>query len=532
MDKQELKALADKIVNDPSAVYDMTPEEMVEVQKYLNPLGNIVSEEKSYINISLVNWTEKYMRRLLTTGLIGYVYRLQAEYEPEDEIEASRLKMEARLKQCSEPAEIAAIRAEHDRESKLLTKTARAMVKKFLDRNFNYNPDHHLRASQSENPADPERAPRAEAIRNACATAARAEGIEAKLESKPDATFKWMRSGILQSYQAAVEITTLTKRVLNTVLDPNLTADDKQGILLKRYKQMVELTKDMKKIADPLAAADTLLAWKIDPPADVFHQFDRYLTNHYEQIREVCAALYNEKPDIEYAVIFYKSFATEEAAAQHRNQHESNFRAEVLTIENSGVTLIGPFKENRDRVAFYNKNVEIVKRMMEQMETDHKLGKDLMVKGVKEKKKRNVVTDGPDSAGLRDYSRNMNNMASEGAKKILTREEEEALAKEVQLREDQAVPDNAIQIDMFYPSTNADGEATLSKKKFYSQAEAPLHLQEGSEFHDNYQPVRADNKSVTEAYETKTVISKTGEKKSIKVLAADAKKATDTKTAQ
>jgi hypothetical protein len=527
MNTDELKALSEKIASDPQAVYDMSPEELSEMQKYLNPLGNIVSENKSYINLSIVNWTEKYIRKLTTTALIGYIYRLQMEYLPEDEIEASRLRMEAKLKTCSEPQEIADVRAEHDRETKLLTRTARSMVKKFLDRNFNYNPDHHLRAAHSENAADPERVSRAEGIKRACRTAEKATGIETKLESKPDMTYKWMRNGILQSYQTAVEVTDVTKRILGTILDPELSNSDKQGILLKRYKQMVEITNDMKKIAEPIAAADTLSAWKVDPPADAFHQFDRYLTNHYEQIREVCAALYNEKPDMEFAVIFYKSFETEEAAAQHRNQHESNFRAEVLTIENSGVTLIGPFKENRERVLFYNKNIEIMKRMMEQVETDHKLGKDLMVKTVGKQKKKNIKEVGPDSAGLKDYSRAMNQMAADGAKKILSKDDEDALAKEAAEREDRMVPENAIQIDMFYPQTGLDGETTLSKKKFYSQAEAPLHLQEGSEFHGQYQPVRADTLSVTEAYDTKTVISKTGEKKSVKVLAADARNGKD-----
>jgi hypothetical protein len=136
----------------------------------------------------------------------------------------------------------------------------------------------------------------------------------------------------------------------------------------------------MKKVAEPLASADTLHAWKVDPPVDVFHQFDRYLTNHYEQIREVVEALYDEKPDFEYAAIVYDSFKTPEAAREYKIAHEGEFRSEVLTLENSGVSLIGPFRENRQRVDFYNKHTEIMKRMMKQLESDHKLGKDLMEK--------------------------------------------------------------------------------------------------------------------------------------------------------
>jgi hypothetical protein len=208
-------------------------------------------------------------------------------------------------------------------------------------------------------------------------------------------------------------------------------------------------------------------------------------------------------------------------AAQYRKQHEAEFRAEVLTLENTGVSLIGPFKENRNRVEFYNKNVEIMKRMMEQMEKDHKLGKDLMEKQVKQKKRENIARDGPDAPGLREYSRAMNTMAELGAKKVLTREEQDKLNEARAVKEDAEVPADAIQIDMFVPSTDEDGEAKLTRRKMYTQAEAPLHLQEGSKYHEQYQPKRDEGSSLVESYATKTIISKTGEKREIKVPIGD-----------
>jgi hypothetical protein len=516
MDPESLRALTQKIADNPDEVYNLSPEDALELQKYLNPLGNIITEDKEYVNLSIINWTEQYMRKFLTTSLIGYMYRLQSEYEPEDEIEASRKEMENKLQNTTDVDEIEAIRAEHARYSKLLTKTARAMVMKFLNRNFNFNPDHHLRPSHSENKDDPDRKPKAEEIIAKCKV--NANLVEEKLQAKQEQTYNYLRNHVLNVYQTAVETSRTLKSALTTMMDPMLDPADKQGILLKKYKSLLTIVADMKKIADPMATADTLAAWKVDPPADVFHQFDRYVTNHYEQLREVCAALYNEKPDIEYAVIFYKGFRDAESAAQHRKQHEAQFRAEVLTLENTGVSLIGPFKENRGRVEFYNKHVEIMKRMMEQMETDHKLGKDLMEKQVKKKKRENIARDGPDAPGLRDYSKAMNTMAELGAKKIFTREEQEKLEEAKRICEDVEVPSDAIQVDMFFPTTDADGNTVLSKKKMYTQAEAPLHLQEGSEFHDQYQPVR-EGSNIIDSYVTKTIISKTGEKREIKVLA-------------
>jgi len=513
----ELRALGAKLASNPDSVYDLTPEQAIEVRKHLNPLGNVISDKKSYANISLINWTSESMKKLYTTGLIGYVYRTLEEYEPEEEIERAERDLKKRL-ETSDVADHDNIKREHAEYVKKLTDTARGIVRRFLNRNFRFNPDHHLRAAHSENSKDPERMPKDEAIRKACDTGVKSTSVEAKLNRDLPKTYEYLRSNMLATYQAAVEATTTLKAVLTTLLDPKISADDKQGILLKRYRQLDALCLDMKKIAEPLQAADTLSAWKVDPPVDVFHQFNRYLTNHYEQLRAVCSALYNEKPDMEYAIIYYNSFKTEDAAREHRVQHEAEFRTEVLTIENSGVTLVGPSKENRGRVDFYNKNTEVMKRMMEQMETDHKLGKDLMEKQVKKKKKQNIAESGPDAPGLASYSKAVGTLQELGAKQVLTREEKDKLAAAIAEKEDAEVPDDAIQVDMFFP-TEENGQQVMKKTKFYTQAEAPLHLQEGSQYHEQYQPKRDEEESLTEAYRKKTIVDRNGKKHELMVPA-------------
>jgi hypothetical protein len=514
MNIEELRELSTRLTAEPELVADLTDEQALELHKYLNPLGNVVSSEREYANLSIFNWTEEYMKKFMMTAMTGFLYRLQMEYEPQAEIKFLEDKLDAQCVGKSEE-EVKKLREEHDRAVKTLTKNTRGIVKKFLDRNFEYNPDNHLRKAKSSNEADPERDPTA--ITKACETGSKAAAIEEKMNAKPEAFYKWLRSNTLQSYQHTIDTARELKSSLSVLLDPELSGADKHGILLKKYKSVLEIANDMKKIAEPLAAADTLTAWKCEPPVDVFHQYNRYVTNHYEQLREVCAALYNEKPDCEYSIAFYKSFDNPEDATSHRNQHEGDFRAEVLTIENAGVTLLGPFKENRGRVAFYNKNTEIMKRMMEQIEADHKLGKDLMEKKVKKVKKRNIEREGPDDPGLIAYSKAMNTVQELGAKKVLTREEQTVLNDAIKVKEDHEVPDDAVQVDMFFPVTNDEGESELTKSLFYSQAETPLHLQEGSEFADKYQPARG-NKTLKESYKTKTIISRTGEKKEIKVL--------------
>jgi hypothetical protein len=302
--------------------------------------------------------------------------------------------------------------------------------------------------------------------------------------------------------------------------DNSIDVEDRKTILLRKYTALQEIVDGLKTIAVPIGEADTVNAWKIDAPVDVFHQLDRYINNHYEQLREVVTALYHEKPDIEFAVILYDAFKTQEQARDYRIAHEKEFRSEVFTVGNNGVTMLGPFLENRQRLDFYNKNTEALKLMMDQLESDHKLGKDLMDKRVKRTKAANIAECGPDHPGLAQYSSTVNQIKDLGVKKVLSREDQEQMEKaqaELQkIREDLEVPDDAIQVDVFFPQQNEDGETTMGKTKFYTQAEAPLHMQDGSQYIDSYQAVRPEGETV-DSLRTKVITGRNGEKMEIKV---------------
>jgi hypothetical protein len=297
---------------------------------------------------------------------------------------------------------------------------------------------------------------------------------------------------------------------------------DKQGILTKKYGELRTIKEDLGNIAKPLANADTIYGWKVDPPAEIYHHFDRYLVNHYEQLKEIVHHLYNEKSDFEFAVVLHDSFSTEEEARDYILQHNNEFRTDVFTVQSGAVSLIGPFKENRARVDFYNKNTEIMKRMHEQLELDHKLGSDLINKTVSKKKRKNILEAGPDDPGLAAYASAINQMGSLGVKKVLSKEEvaqlEDAKEKARKIREEYEIPDDAINVDIFYPKENSDGTIAVGKTNFYTQAEAPTFLQDKTRLNEPYQPTRSKEKSTKTAHTTKVITSRDGTKKEIKVV--------------
>jgi hypothetical protein len=508
----QLRELTKKLASNPDEIYNLTDDELMSVKQHLNPFGNVVTGKKSYINLSIINWKEEYMKKLHMTNMIGFVYRLAAEYECEKDVAVANEAFNKRVALITDANEAASLRREHEKYVDLIQSTTRKIIKDFLDRHFEYNPDHHVMNASAKG--------RIQKVRNT--------EMDDKLRSNPK-VYDYMRQNLLcgQSLlDQSIEALKSSLAVMGGLLDgrESVTLDDladAHGILQKKYSSCVALSTDMKRVTKPLVEADTVEAWNVDPPVDVFHHYTRYLTNHYEELRNICAEYYNEQPDIEYSVIYYDHFSSPEDAREYKIQHESEFKQEVMTIENSGITLVGPFKENRERIDFYNKNTEILKRMSEQADRDQKLGKDLMDKRLQKQKKKNIAELGPDDPKLASYAKSGNVVKNQGVKKAMTIEEQQEYYKKLREKDDAETPDDAIQVRMFFPK-EVDGKTVLDDTVFYTQTEAPLHLQDGSEFADKYQPVRSESldKSLCE----QTVVNRHGQKCSIKTLKNNGKK--------
>lgn len=426
----KLRELTQSIISNPDIINDLDDDEVLELRKSLNPMGGIINTKKVYANMGLINWRDKYLRRLHMTALIGYLYRALEES----------------------------------------TSDNKQSVKEFLDRQFNYNPDIHLRGSHTENVADPERM-------------IMKDFVHAKQCSKTVENLELSEKDLKESYTSLYQI---SKELKMISLALSNIGGDSQSVLMKKIDQLNEINERLTRQAKDNSWDDIKFSI-INPPAETFYNFDRYINDHYEDLKEVVNQVYNEKHDLEYGVILYDTFKTEEEAKNYRHQHEAEFKTEVFTIENNAVTLLGPFKENRERLDFYNKNTEIMKGMMEQLEADHKLGKDLMEKQVKQQKKKNIEECGPDAPGLSEYSKTMNKVREMGASSGLTPEQkkemEELSNKAKAIRESLETPDESIQVDVFHTENGS-----MNKTHFYTQSEAPLHLEPNSKYADTYQP--------------------------------------------
>jgi hypothetical protein len=394
---------------------------------------------------------------------------------------------------------------------------AKALVRGFLATWLEYNPNAHVRKAHDEfvlasapvpglgeqpsDPADPERLPLAalRARRPAFATAADERAFEACTASPRlyNAAAHLLRNGAaLEAVQA-------------------VCATEGGAERLRRY-------------LFPVAAGSAArAAVDVVPPQDTFHRWNYYTEVNFEELRSATAAIYHEKPDLDWALILYDTFEgspaeVDAAFEDFRDKHQDEIISDIKGVDFGAWTLLGDFKENREKITFYNKHTDVLKRILDRHAEDKKLGQDLMRNRVRGLKAENIRRDGPDAPGLSEYqSGSRGGVGAMGAEKVISREEmyrlerakgdrraaqelevidqcrqtiadlsEAAKVRELRPEEEARlaaaqkdlvvaeemieVPDDAIQIDVWAH----DGKTPMAKTKFYTKAEAPEHTAE------------------------------------------------------
>jgi hypothetical protein len=581
----DINSLLNDIRSNPDAIMEFSEEELKKLQNKIFEHGVIKLPEESHAAISIINWRDSYLRKLHFTALIAYLFRLIKEVDAESLpngpalLNASTAAVNtvwASAKQCVEEGttnEAAFMKEAASSVKKIMEDVVKEQIEVFFRRHFEFDPDRHVESAFKENLNDPERVGKYAEMRAKMATDALPHVEDTTVDAKSlfqilTSTEKQLSAAVtaleqhkksVSDRETAITETAKCSQFLSTVvkgfadaygkgvnmLSPDIRAalalvdlhsdtlmgsaenslslDDLSGLLSKHRSAVEDDAQKLYYLA-PQLLDDIKGAYDWIPSTNVFYHLDRYLSNHYEQIREATAILYNEKPDIEFQLQYYGSFDSVEAARDFERKYESNVITSVYTIQNGGWTILGPFKENRSRIDFYNKNTEVIKRMFEQAESDQALGKDLMQKRIRRAKKENILSAGPDDPGLAKYKAAVNTIEALGAKEGLTREEKDELAKAHREKEMAEVPEDAIQVDVFGP----DSTGKIQKSHFYSQAEAPEFMEQNiADQHDRMRAIsqggllakqKPDDDSGSLRVKPKTVTSRDGKVKTIAEL--------------
>lgn len=427
-----------------------------------------------------------------------------------------------------------ALRDECKRRSTEYKSTHIGCIRAFLDSIFLFNPDKHVRKAPAELPIDaislivPDAAPERPAGTAAEAPASEAGASEANAkaadltvtrESFAESTAtlraevekyqnvtptsssdgapasKVMRDIELATYESAETVYRQARVASGNIAQSyRLISEEMKQIqdspmVVEKTRQRLNQLEDTRQllqkcrtrvdgaadILGPYVAARSCLevrnVLQIAPPADVFYHFGRYIDSHYEVLRILTNVIYQIAPGIENIVIYYDTFDELEKAKEYIRVHEAEFRADPKIIENGGVTILGPFRENRENVDFYNRNTEALRLMMEQVSRDHQLGKDLTKKKIVSAKRKNIREAGPDdAAGLERYIGARGIISQFGKKPSLSREEREQLIRAEQTRAELETPDGALAMRVLAPQLDEHGvPVDLTQSFFYAE---------------------------------------------------------------
>lgn len=466
---QELEEL-DNEEEQNKRLESLTDEQISEIRKYVSPYTNTITGSNKFTCLSHTNITKEYFTRLLTTTLIGFLYRMCDEYEILDDELTEQVNENDFVEEMPNP----------DLNDKELYSSKEDEI--FNRVKYNYIKENNL---------TPEGATTTKEIFTQVQLT---EDDEMNISSMANKElldfFKPKRSlnklKLIEHVESLVkkqsqEEQQVIKRFLNKLFEynPDLHAksayhdivhDPERRPLKPVSRKEKDDTKNM--------TIEQLLHTKV-PPNDTFLRFNYYYDVNHEEMRNAVRDLYCYKPDIDVVINVFEQFDTLEDAEKYIKKHQDEIKTDILTLTNNSWNFIGPFKKNRERINFYNKNTEILEEIFKQQEADSKLGAELMKDRVRKKKMQNVKYMGKDSPEFRKYLKENPNYASsmgavsvDGEEKVRVVEEYEIAETGANIDED-GIPEDCVKIEV--TSINAKS-GSVKTSEIYTKAKEPEML--------------------------------------------------------
>jgi hypothetical protein len=453
IDLEEFKNSIGDIVKDletnPERINTMTNEQIIEVEKYLNPYGATIYGPEKYTCISFTNLKEKYMQKLLTTALIGFTYQMASEHTVE--------------------------------EGDLIEQPNK---NDFME--FKENPDKHNKQH-------------VENLYDQAFNKLKAEFLENKEKNKSEEDV--IETGLTEDEE--IEIGVLANKEVEESLKDTEAFNNEKFLQKKEeliQEQSVEEKKIINKFLDKLfkynpnthsksifnpenASVDPERKEPVDneftkviPPNDTFGRFNYYYDVNYEQLRKAVLYLYNDKPDTEVAINIFESFDSIKDCNDYIEKNQDNVITNLLNLTNYKWNLLGSFKKNRERISFYNENTIVLENILKQQEEDAKMGKILLDARVKKKKVQNIKQYGKEHPNFTKYRKSNPNDISLNSKQIEYTEDSVTITEEIEVSEsgskldEDGTPSDCLEIGV--TSINLKTNA-VNTGKVFTRAVAP-----------------------------------------------------------
>lgn len=370
---------------------------------------------------------------------------------------------------------------------------AKGIIENFITHWFEFDPNVHVRdaaapLTAAEAPlSDPERLP-LEALRAALAVDPEHKAIVAELCRTRDGCAAAQR--VLRDPELAT--------ALAAVLTPVVGSDwSEHEPVRKEHPQIDDAARNRFRqyIAAIPSASPARPTVEQSPPQDTFHRWNYYTEVNYEELRAATEALYHDKPDLDWALALWDVFEgtpkeVDAAFGALCEKNEDVAPGRITALEFGKWSLLGDFKANRERMSFYNKHTEVIKRIIERHTEDARIGKELMKNRVRQEKAKNIKEVGPDAPGLKNYKKeDGSKLSALGAERVISAAEMRRLnrargdvkaARELEHLEKLELRQAELdKIEKTRPLTAEEHREVAQLKKDRERAEEMLNVPEG-----------------------------------------------------
>ena len=410
IDLEEFKNSISDIVKDletnPERINDMTNEQIIEVEKYLNPYGATIYGPEKYTCISFTNLKEKYMQKLLTTALIGFTYQMATEHVVDEDD----------LINQPDKSEFIEMKENPDKHNK-------QHVENLYNQAFNkLKSDILNKKNQSQDDVIETGLTEDEEIEIGVLANKEVEESLKDTEVFNNESFLQKKEELIKEQSA--EEQAIINKFLNKLFKYNPNT------------HTTSIFNSENASADPERKEEVTNKFtEVIPPNDTFGRFTYYYDVNYEQIRKAVLYLYNDKPDTEVAINIFDSFDSIKDCNDYIEKNQDNVITNLLNLTNYKWNLLGSFKKNRERISFYNENTVVLENILKQQEEDAKMGKTLLDARVKKKKVQNIQQYGKEHPNFTKYRKHNPNDISLNSKQIEYDDDMVTITEEIEVSE-------------------------------------------------------------------------------------------------
>lgn len=446
-----IEDLIKELESNPDAINKMSAEEISEIEKKLNPYGTTIYGDEKYTCLSFTNLREKYMTKLLTTGLVGFTYQMCKEHSVDEEDMNVKLNVNDYLTIREHPD-----KHNSDITSKVFNQAYNDYILKDKKEKEGKKVEENEENKESEEEWDLE----------AKATQYANDYVQKCFKDVEYIDLDRMENDKLK---LCSEQTEEEKKVITRFLNKLFKFDPNTHAVNSFSKSMQE--------TDPERVFSRNEDIYNNVPNDTYNRFQMYYDVNYDKLREAVMYLYNEKPDIEVALNVYDSFSSLEECNDFVEKNKNKVITSIFTLTNNKWNLIGSFKQNRERLNFYNKNTTILENIIKQQEADAKTGKELLSKRVKKMKTKNIKRYGKDHPNFIKYKQqNLDGVYDTAVTKITEDADGIVVESEVEISDTgskidvDGVPEDALEIKV--TSINAASNE-VKQSTIYTKAQEP-----------------------------------------------------------